>query len=123
MPAGCTALTKVAANPPHGGSFNEQASDASPGNKFAAQADKTRLFVRNTTETAIELNVYADKYGEEVLLQSTSIPGSGTENGERILGPWPAEFLEHSTTEVASNGQVMVAHAGSDGDLMLCPFD
>lgn len=123
MPASMTALTVLAApSTPGGQAFDEQASDQDPGNKFAC-APGTRLYARNTTAGAINLVFEADLYGAEVDLLTVAIPGSGTENGVKILGPFPPEFLQHGTTEAASNGSVFVRQAsGSDGEIVLCPF-
>ncbi len=125
MPASTTALTVIAApSTPAGSSFDEQASDVSPGNNFANPDGNTLLYARNTTAGALDLIFEADVFGTERTVLQTSIPGSGTENGVKILGPFPpSKFNEHGTTEAASTGKVFVRQAtGSDGQVVLCPF-
>ena len=125
MPASTTALTVLASPPtPAGVSFDEQASDVSPGNRFPNKPG-TRLYVRNTQAGAINVLFESDKYGAERTVLTVSIPGSGTEHGVKVLGPFPAaDFNDHSTTEAGSNGYVMCRQAtGSDGDLVFCPFE
>lgn len=120
MPAGTTSLTVTASNPPSGVNTNEQSSDVSPGNSFPATAGKTRLFARNTTGGPLDLVFEADKFGAEVDLLTATIPA----NGSRVLGPFPAEFLDHSTTDSAKTGHVMVRQAsGTDGQIVLSPFE
>lgn len=122
MPAGATALSVVApAATPAGASFNEQSSDAS-GMKFANDGE-TYLYVRNTTVSAVPLSFFSDKYGAEIEVLEVSIPGSATEHGVKILGPFdPVFFNDHATTEAASTGSVIMTHTGSDADLQVCPF-
>lgn len=125
MPASTTSLLVVAAAPtPKGSAFDEQVSDVSPGNSFDNAGGDIMLYVRNTTAGALDVIAEADVMGAERTVFQQAIPGSGTEHGVRILGPFPAaQFNDHSTTEVASNGRVFVRQAtGSDGDLVFCPF-
>lgn len=123
MPASCTALTVIGpASTPAGPSWDEQQSDASPGNRFA-NARGTFLHARNTNASSRVISFYADSYGAEIVVMTVTIPGSATENGERHLGPFPAaKFNDHSATEAASSGQVMLSHNGADADLMLTPI-
>lgn len=123
MPASAVALTVLAAPASPGGpTWDEQASTVSPGNKFAADG-LVLLHVRNTTASAINVVFEADLYGTERTLLQVSIPGSGTENGGAILGPFPASFLDHTTTAAADNGSVFVRQAsGTAGQLVFCPF-
>lgn len=124
MPATPTALTAIGpASSPAGPSFDEQGNDVTNGNKFDNN-DRTKLYVRNTTVGAIVLNFYADLYGVETLILAVSIPGSGTEHGVKILGPFPSQdFNDHTTTASSTNGQVHCkAASGSSNDLMLCPY-
>ena len=122
MPAGATALIIVApAGSPAGASFNEQTSDAS-GMKFVNDGE-TYLYVRNATVSAVPLSFFSDKYGAELEILEVSIPGSATEHGVKILGPFdPVFFNDHATTESASTGSVICTHTGSDGDLQVCPI-
>jgi hypothetical protein len=124
MPASTTALVLVSSQSPAGPTMDEQASDVSPGNSFENSAGDVMLYVRNTTGSSIPLLFEADAYGAERTVLSKTIPGSGTENGVAICGPFPpSRFNDHSTTEVASNGRVFVRQgSGSDGDLVMCPF-
>lgn len=123
MPASCTALTVVGpASTPAGPSWDEQQSDAAPGNRFA-NARGTLLGARNTNASSRVLTFYADLYGAEVALMTATVPGSATENGFRLLGPFPAkDFGNHTTTEAASNGQVMVSQNGADADIMFTVY-
>lgn len=104
------------------GTFDEQASTVSPGNKFDDDG-VTMLYVRNTTASAITVNFLADLINFERTIASASVPGSGTEGGVLILGPFPKIFTDHSVTASADNGKVFVKQAsGTDGQLQFCPF-
>lgn len=123
MPAGCTALT-VLQPPvtPFAASFDEQQSDAAPGNYFVNDGD-TQLYLRNANASARTITFYADIYGAERTIGTATLPGSGTENGVLILGPFPTGlFNNHSTTESARTGSAMFSHSGADADVMCCPF-
>lgn len=123
MPASCTSLTVVAAaSTPAGPTHDEQQSDASPGNKWV-NTHPMLLSARNTNVASKIISFYADIIGVEAVIMTSTIPGSATENGTRVLGPFPpSKFSDHNTTEAASTGQVMITHNGADADLMLCPF-
>jgi len=124
MPTGTTALTVLApVGDERGPTWDEQASDVSPGNNFD-NAHGTFLYARNTTASPIDLIFEADIYGSEITVLQVTIPGSGTENGVKVLGPFPPKaFSDHRTTEAASDGKVFVRQAsGIDGDVVLCPF-
>jgi len=124
MPASTTALTVLAApGTPAGPTWDEQDTDVSPGNNFDNDG-VTMLFARNNTAGAIDLIFEADLYGTERTVLQVTIPGSGTENGVKVLGPFPpGRFNNHDTTEVASTGKVFVRQAsGTDGQVKLCPF-
>lgn len=121
-----TALTDVSvASSSAGPTLNEQNLDATNGNSFT-NSWGTVLFVRNTTVAAIILDFYSDLNGLECLIQSTSIPGSGTVNGEKIVGPFPPRlFSDHSTTVSAgtSQGKVFLKQrTGSAGDIKVSPL-
>jgi hypothetical protein len=124
MPAGTTALVVLPApSTPAGPTWDEQASDVSPGNSFPNDGT-TLLYCRNTTASPISVTFEADLYGAEVAILSVAIPGSGTEHGVRVLGPFPpGRFNGHESTDNAKTGHVFVRQAsGSDGQLQLCPF-
>jgi hypothetical protein len=125
MPASTTPLTVVGpSSSPAGAAFNEQNSDASPGSNFL-NARGTLLYARNTTASPITLIFEADVLGVERTVMTVDVPGSGTEHGVAIIGPFPAHlFNDHSTTTSsgADQGKVYVRHAGADADIVLCPF-
>lgn len=124
MPASCTALTVVAApSSPAGASHDEQQSDAAPGNRWANSGRSLASF-RNTNAAARIVSFYADQYGVEAVIMTSTVPGSATENGTKIMGPFaPSKFNNHNTTEVATTGQIHITHNGADADLMICPFE
>lgn len=100
-----TNLTLVGPAAWNGLVMNEQNHDAANGNKFDNQPG-TVLFCRNTTVGALDVNFYADINGVEVLLGTVSIPGSGTQNGEKIIGPFKAElFNDHGVSVAAGTAQ------------------
>ena len=124
MPAGTTSLTVLSSfGTPASPTWDEQASDVTPGNSFP-NAKGVQLYARNTTPTPIDLVFEADRFGAEVEVLRVSIPGSATAGGVKVLGPFPPdEFNEHGTTEAAANGSVFVRQlTGGDGDVVLSPF-
>lgn len=123
MPVGSTSLAVVAAVGGISQAYAETALDAANGNKFINDG-KTELHVRNTTAGAIVMDFYADTgptgVGNEVKVASVSIPGSGTNNGVKVLGPFPPSlFNNHNLTEAATTGQV-IAKQASAGALVGC---
>jgi hypothetical protein len=128
MPAATVALTTVGpGNSPAGPAFDEQASAApATGNDFDNAGGDTMLYVRNTTAGALDVILEADVFGVERTVLQTTIPGSATEHGVKILGPFkPEQFNDHSTTVPAGTkqGRVMVKQAaGIAGDLVFCPI-
>jgi hypothetical protein len=124
VPAGTTSLI-VLDDPGDetGVAWDEQASDVSPGNSFRGGVG-VMLYARNTTASPIDLIFEADSYGAEIQVLRVTIPGSGTEHGVRIIGPFPpGRFLNHTTTDATKDGHVFVRQAsGADGALQLSPF-
>lgn len=121
MPAGATNLNVLGPpSSPAGITYAETTLDAANGNKFDNDG-KVILTVRNTTAGAIILDFYADTpEGNEVKVMSVSIPGSGTANGIKRLGPFPpSRYNNHNTTEAASSGKVIMKQA-SAGALNAC---
>jgi hypothetical protein len=106
-----------------GPTTNEQDGDVVNGNQFD-NARGTLLQCRNTTAGAINITFYADLLGTEVLVGTVSIPGSGTQNGHKIIGPFPSDaFNNHSTSVPASDGRVLCKQAsGSNGQIKFFPF-
>lgn len=122
MPAGTTALTVVAPTG-NGGlrrDMNEQNSDVSPGNNFVNDG-KTYLFARNTQAGANTLVFEAHINGVETTVHTEAVPGSATDNGEVIVGPFaPGLFNQHQGVDL---DRVYVRQgSGADGDVVLCPF-
>jgi hypothetical protein len=122
MPVGTVSLTVVGpGNTPAGPSYDEQQSTAA-GNSFDNGGGDIMLVVRNTHGTARTMTFVVDRYGAEQTVMTKSIPGSGTETGLAVLGPFPpSSFNDHSTTDSAKQGHVMFTHNGSNADLMICP--
>ncbi len=121
MPSGTVSLTVVGpGSTPAGPTHDEQQSTAA-GNSFENDGS-TLLIVRNTNASSRVITFVADRYGAEQTVITSTIPGSGTENGTKVLGPFPPEaFNDHGTTDSAKNGHAMFTHSGSNSDLMLCP--
>ena len=122
MPASTTALTVVAPSGAGGliRDVNEQSSDVSPGNNFINDG-KTYLFARNTTASAIDLTFEAHINDVERTVLTATVPGSGTDNGELIVGPFdPALFNVHGAVDT-DRAYVRQA-SGSDGEVKLMPF-
>jgi hypothetical protein len=120
--ATAVALTKVAApTAPSGTAWDEQQSTAA-GNKFTNDG-RTLLGGRNTNVASRVLTFYVDVFAVEVALMLVTVPGSATENGQAMMGPFPKPvFDNHDTTSSASTGSVVLAHNGANADLMFCPF-
>ena len=119
--------TNIAVTGPGGwdGTTNTESNcDTTNGNKFTNAAG-TLLLARNTTVSAIILDFYADLNGVEVLIGSKSIPGSGTNNGGAILGPFPAKFFNDHTVSItgtsAQGAVVFKQRSGSAGDIKVAP--
>ena len=121
MPAGTITLTVVGPGAtPAGPTYDEQQSTAA-GNSFD-NSDPVALVVRNTNAASRIVTFFADRYGAERTLMTATIPGSGTENGTAVLGPFPSDvFNDHSATDVTKQGHVMFSHNGINTDLFFCP--
>lgn len=122
MPAGTVSLTIVGpGGTPAGPTYDEQQGTAA-GNSFD-NAEPTMLVCRNTNAAARVVTFFADRYGGERTVMTATIPGSGTENGTAVLGPFPSDvFNDHSTTDAAKMGTVMFTHNGINTDLQFCPL-
>jgi len=121
MPASTVSLVVVGpGGTPAGAAHDEQQSTAL-GNSFD-NSEPTILVVRNTNVAARVITFLADRYGGERTVMTATIPGSATENGTAILGPFPPEpFNDHSTTDATKMGVVQFTHNGANADLQLCP--
>lgn len=121
MPAGTVTLTVIGpGSSPAGPTYDEQQGTAA-GNSFD-NSDAVALVVRNTNAAARVVTFVADRYGVERTVLTATIPGSATENGTAVLGPFPSElFNDHSTTDATKQGHVMFTHNGINTDLNFCP--
>jgi len=121
MPAGTITITVLGPGAgPAGPTYDEQQSTAA-GNSFDNN-DATVLVCRNTNATARVITFVADRYGAERTIMTATIPGSATENGTAVLGPFPSDvFNDHSTTDSTKQGHVMFTHNGVNADLFLAP--
>ncbi|MBM4356956.1 MAG: hypothetical protein FJ096_02495 [Deltaproteobacteria bacterium] len=121
MPAGTVTLTVIGpGSTPAGPTYEEQQGTAA-GNSFD-NSDPVALVVRNTNASARIVTFVADRYGVERTVLTATIPGSATENGTAVLGPFPSElFNDHSTTDATKQGHVMFTHNGINTDLKFCP--
>jgi hypothetical protein len=106
-----------------GPTTNEQDADVTNGNQFD-NARGTLLQCRNTTAGAINVGFYADLLGTEVLVGTVAIPGNATQNGHKMIGPFPsAVFNVHDVTVPASNGRVVCKQlSGSAAQVKFFPF-
>lgn len=122
MPAGTITLTVIGPGAtPAGPTYDEQQSTAA-GNSFD-NGDSVLLVVRNTNASARVLTFFADRYGTERTVMTATVPGSATENGTAVLGPFPSDvFNDHSATDSAKQGHVMFSHNGVNADLLLAPI-
>jgi hypothetical protein len=98
-----------------------QASVVSPGNNFP-NTGRTMLAVRNTTVGALDIILEGHLGGVERTLMQESVPGSGTDNGIRIFGPFETDrFNNHNGVDI---DRAYVRQAtGSNGDLTFAPFE
>lgn len=121
MPAATVALNVV---PPSGNGglsrdINESNVNITPGNSFANDGE-TYLYCRNTTAGAIDLTFRAHINNVETIVHTESIPGTGTDTGVRIVGPFkPSLFNNHGSLGDADKAYVMAA-SGSSGDVKAC---
>lgn len=124
MPASTVSLAVVTGNSPLGPTFVEQNAVVSPGNNFDNGGGDVLLYARNTTASPINLIFESDLYGSERTVLIGSVPGSGTQHGVTMFGPFPSElFTNHSTTDGNQNGRVMVRQAtGTVGQVQVCPI-
>jgi hypothetical protein len=121
MPAGTVTLVNVGpGSSPAGPTYDEQQGTAA-GNSFD-NTDAILLVCRNTNAAARVVTFFADRYGAERTIMTATIPGSATENGTSVLGPFPSDvFNDHSTTDATKQGHVMFSHNGINTDLFFCP--
>lgn len=121
MPAGTITLTLVGpGSSPSGPTYDEQQGTAA-GNSFD-NTDTVMLVCRNTNAASRVVTFFADRYGAERTIMTATIPGSATENGTAVLGPFPSDvFNDHSTTDSTKQGHVMFSHNGINTDLFFCP--
>lgn len=121
MPAATTALTVVAPSG-NGGLSRDIAEQNSvlAGNNFVNDGE-VYLFARNTTVAAISLGFEAHINGVETTVHTEAIPGSGTDGGSRIIGPFkPSLFNAHAGVD---GDRVYVRQlTGTAGQVVLCPF-
>lgn len=123
MPAGTIPLTVVqrSGTAAKDRDLNLQNSTVSPGNNFV-NTGKTMLLARNTQVGAANLLFEGHVLGTEITLATCSVPGSATDSGIRLFGPFETDkFNSHAGADV--DRCYVRQSGGANGDLQLCPFE